>query len=89
MSCWESMSCSVRSRRALAASGCAIGSNADGLATMPASSAASQGARTEAQDGRWTDGVLSPQPPALAPLGELWLKPWILPKYTRAADSTP
>ena len=60
------------------------GLNADGLATIPASSAAWQGASTDAQDGRGA----SPQP-AVAPVAEIAFRPRVLPKYTRAADSTP
>ena len=76
-------------RRVRAVCGWASGSNVEGDATIPASSADSHGARTEAQVGRGIEGVLSPQPGVDCP-GTAWeSKPWTLPKYTRAADSTP
>jgi hypothetical protein len=62
MSPWASMSRSTRLRRALAALGKAIGLNAEGLATMPASSAASGGVSTDEHEGRGTLAALSPQP---------------------------
>src|SRR5579884_1304676 len=98
------MSCSTRLRRSRAACGCASGSKALGLATIPASSADSQGASTAAHLGRVTPGELSPQPaavwdppeePVAALVPELvWAVavepyPCLSPKYTRAADSTP
>src|SRR5579884_111586 len=59
------MSRSTRLRRSRAACGCASGSKALGLATIPASSADSQGASTAAHLGRAMPGELSPQPAAV------------------------
>src|SRR5436190_1844043 len=56
--CWSYMSFSTRLRLSLAAPGWAIGSNADGDATIPARSAASGGVSSEAHFGRFP----SPQP---------------------------
>ncbi len=59
---------------------------------MPASRAASAGVSSEAHFGRGMAGVLSPQPtPAGGAVPSLCApaKPYLLPKYTRAADSTP
>src|SRR5437588_10013298 len=102
------MSLSTRLRCLRAAWGCIMGSWAAGEATIPASSADSQGASTDAHLGSLTVGVLSPHPLGVCPLwSELevpepevpelevepaaaWgLNPCALPKYTRAADSTP
>ena len=61
--CW-SMSLSTTLRRPLAAWGWAIGSNADGDATIPASRAASHGVSFEAHFGSGAPPALvSPQPP--------------------------
>ena len=57
---------------------------------MPASNAASQGVSSSAHFGRWSVGVLSPHPVVVpAPSGTVESNPYFLPKYTRAADSTP
>src|SRR5205807_9777464 len=86
--CWSSMFLSTSLRRPSAACGCAVGSKALGLATIPASNAASQGANTDAHFGRGTCGVLSPQPVVWSGV-VVESNPWTFPKYTRAADSTP
>ena len=65
---WWNMSDSTTSRRALAALGKATGLNADGLATIPASSAASAGDSSDEHDG--SGGSPQPlRPGVVDPLG--------------------
>ena len=85
MSCCATMSRSTTLRRARAALGLVIGSNALGASTIPASIAASQASSRDAHEGLGA----SPQPEFDWPGGTFGSYPCSLPKYTRAADSTP